>query len=80
MRKSAEAGRNFARLAKKHPHAVRRFAAYRAANALKFAPARNVLREIAASLAIDTVGLTPMPVRRAAFKLHRATHFAEHLA
>jgi len=80
MRKSAEAGRNFARLAKKHPSAVRRFAAYRAAAALKFAPMRNALRDFAAWLAIDTVGLTPMPVRRAAFKLYRAAHFAEHLA
>jgi glycosyltransferase involved in cell wall biosynthesis len=80
MRKSAEAGRNFARLAKKHPHAVRRFAAYRAAAAFKFAPARNALRRVAASLAIDNAGLAPMSVRRAAFKLYRASHFAEHLA
>ena len=80
MRKSAEAGRNFARLAKKHPHAVRRFAAYRAAVALKFAPARNALRRFAASLAVDRAGLAPMPIRRAAFKLYRASHFAEHLA
>jgi glycosyltransferase involved in cell wall biosynthesis len=80
MRKSAEAGRNFARLAKKHPRAVRRFAAYRAAVALKFAPARTALRRFAAALAIDNAGLAPMPVRRAAFKLYRASHFAEHLA
>lgn len=80
MRKSAEAGRNFARLAQKHPRAVRRFAAYRAASALKFAPARNALRRFTAWLAADNAGLAPMPVRRAAFKLHRATHFAEHLA
>jgi len=79
-RKSAEAGRNFARLAKKHPRAVRRFAAYRAAVVLKFAPARNALRSFAASVAIDNAGLAPMPVRRAAFKLYRASHFAEHLA
>jgi hypothetical protein len=80
MRKSAEAGRNFARLAQKHPRAVRRFAAYRAATALKFAPARNALRRFTAWLAADQAGLAPMPVRRAAFKLYRASHFAEHLA
>lgn len=80
MRKSAEAGRNFARLAAKHPQAVHRFAAYRAAVALKFAPAHNALRGVTAWLAADQAGLAPMPVRRAAFKLYRASHFAEHLA
>lgn len=80
MRKSAEAGPNFARLARKHPKAVRRFAAYRAAFALKFAPARTALREFAAWFVIDPIGLSPMPVRRAALKVYRASHFAEHLA
>jgi glycosyltransferase involved in cell wall biosynthesis len=80
MRKNAEAGPNFARLAQKHPDTVRRFAAYRAAIALKAAPARSALRRLAAFLAADDAGLTPMPVRRAAFKLHRATYFAENLA
>lgn len=80
MRKSAEAGANFARLARKHPKAVRRFAAYRTAIALKFAPARGALRRLAGWLAADDAGLAPMPVRRAAFKLYRASHFAEHLA
>jgi hypothetical protein len=78
MRKCAEAGPNFARLARKHPRDVRRFAAYRAATALKAAPARHALRMLFAGLA--RAELTPMPVRRAAFKLFRASHFAEHLA
>jgi glycosyltransferase involved in cell wall biosynthesis len=78
MRKSIEAGPNFARLAKKHPAAVRRFAAYRAARALKFAP--GALRTLAAWLVTDPAGLSPMPVRRAALKVYRASHFAEHLA
>jgi hypothetical protein len=78
MRKSAEAGRNFARLAEKHPQAVRRFAAYRAARALRFAPARSALRRFAARLAAES--RAPMPVRRAAFNLYRAAHLAEHLA
>lgn len=80
MRKSAEAGRNFARLARKHPKTVRRFAAYRLARALRRAPARNTLRRLSAWLASSDAVLTPMPVRRAAFKLYRASHFAEHLS
>jgi glycosyltransferase involved in cell wall biosynthesis len=77
LRKSAEAGPNFARLAAKHPKAVRRFAAYRAARAVR--PVRG-LRGAFAWFARDPWRATPMPLRRAAFKLHRASHFAEHLA
>jgi len=80
MRKSAEAGRNFARLAREHPRQVRRFAAYRAAVTLRFAPVRQTLRRIAAWLAADEAGIAPMPLRRTALKLYRATHFAENLA
>lgn len=80
MRKSAEAGPNFARLARKHRRQVRRFAAYRAALALKFAPARAAIRRIAAWFAADPAGLAPMPIRRRAFKLYRVTYYAEHLA
>ncbi len=77
LRKSEEAGPNFARLARKHPNAVRRFAAYRAAKTLKLAPA---LRGVFAHLARDPAQVTPMPVRRTALKLYRASCFAEHLA
>jgi glycosyltransferase involved in cell wall biosynthesis len=79
MRKSEEAGPNFARLASKHPRAVRRFAAHRAARVLKRAPARAHLRKLCAWIARDPRGVAPMALRRAAFKLHRAAHFAEHL-
>ncbi|MBN8607500.1 MAG: glycosyltransferase [Caulobacterales bacterium] len=78
MRKSAEAGPNFARLARKHPTAVSRFAAHRAARLLRHAPARTQLRSAFAWLA--GAPSAPMPLRRAAFKLYRASHFAEHLA
>jgi glycosyltransferase involved in cell wall biosynthesis len=78
LRKSAEAGPNFARLAYKHPSAVRRFAAYRAARALKRAPLKPQLRGALAFIA--RAEKAPMPLRRAAFKLHRAAHFAEHIA
>lgn len=80
MRKSAEAGPNFARLAAKHPIAVSRFAAYRAALVLQLAPARRQMRGACAWLARDPLGATPMPLRRAALKMYRAAHFAEHLA
>lgn len=80
MRKSVEGGANFARLAAKHPQPVTRFAAHRAARVLKHAPLRTHLRTVFAWLARDPWSATPMPVRRAAFKLYRASHFAEHLA
>ncbi len=80
MKKSAEAGPNFARLAGKHPDAVRTFAAHRIARALTFVPVRRQLRALCGWIARDPRGAAPMPVRRIAFKLHRAAHFAEHLA
>lgn len=80
MRKCAQAGPNFARLAAKHPRQVRRFAAHRAARALKLAPARRALRGIFAWIARDPMAIAPMRLRSAAFKLYRASHYAEHLA
>lgn len=80
MRKSAQAGANFARLAAKHPRQVRRFAAHRIARVLKLAPARRILRDVLAWLARDPMALAPMRVRSTAFKLYRASHYAEHLA
>jgi glycosyltransferase involved in cell wall biosynthesis len=80
LRKSAEAGPNFARLAAKHPHAVARFPSFRIAQALKHAPALKSLRAVFAWLARDPMLAAPMSLRCAAFKLYRATHYAEHLA
>lgn len=80
MRKSAEAGPNFARLAAKHPESVARFAAHRTARVLKATPMRAQLRKLFAWFARDPLSATPMALRRAAFKLYRASHFAEHLA
>lgn len=79
MRKSAEAGPNFGRLARKHPLHVKRFAAHRVAQALRAMPARQVQRRIYSWVARDPRGLTPMRLRCAAFKLLRASHYAEHL-
>ena len=79
MRKSAEAGPNFGRLARKHPAHVKRFAAHRIASAMRVSPARKTQREIYGWLARDPRGLAPMRVRCAAFKLLRASHYAEYL-
>ncbi|MEZ5970999.1 MAG: glycosyltransferase family A protein [Hyphomonadaceae bacterium] len=80
MRKSAEAGPNFGRLARKHPLQVKRFAAHRIARALRAVPARSVQQRVYGWLARDPRGIAPMRIRCAAFKLLRATHYAEHLA
>lgn len=80
MRKSAEAGPNFGRLARKHPLQVKRFAAHRVASALRAMPARQAQRRVYSWIARDPRGLAPMRVRCAAFKLLRASHYAEHLA
>lgn len=77
MRKCAEAGPNFGRLARKHPSDMSRFAAHRAALALKFAPARTWLRNAFAWMA--RAAAAPMPLRCAALELYRASHYAEHL-
>lgn len=80
VRKSAEAGPNFGRLARKHPLQVKRFAAHRVARALRAMPARNTQRRLYSWVARDPRGLAPMRLRCAAFKLLRASYYAEHLA
>lgn len=79
MRKSAEAGPNFARLARKHPKHVKRFAAHRIARALRLTPARTTQRRIYSWLARDPSRTAPMRLRTTALKLLRASHYAEHL-
>ena len=80
LRKSTEAGPNFARLAAKHPRAVRTFAAHRAAQLIKRAPLRKKMAQACAWIAKDELGAAPMPIRRAALKFFRAAQYAEHLA
>lgn len=77
MRKSAEAGPNFARLARKHPGAMRRFVSHRLARALKFVPLRSAWRALCAWLARESEA--PLPLRRVALKVYRASYYAEHL-
>lgn len=80
LRKSRQAGPNFARLAHKHPETVRRFAAHRVARLLRRLPHLSGLRDLFAWIARDPLGATPMRLRCAALKLYRASHYAEHLA
>jgi glycosyltransferase involved in cell wall biosynthesis len=79
MRKSAEAGPNFARLARKHPQQVSRFAAHRIARVLRATPGRRWQRRFYAWIARDPLGAAPMRLRCTALKLLRASHYAEHL-
>jgi len=80
LRKSVQAGPNFARLARKHPREVQRFAAHRVARALRVTPGRQTQRRIYSWLARDPLGAAPMRVRTTALKLLRASHYAEHLS
>lgn len=77
LRKSAQAGPNFARLVAKHPRATSRFVAYKVARLLRWAPARTSIRTACAAVA--KLGCAPPTLRRAALKLFRAMHYAEHL-
>lgn len=78
LRKSAQAGSNFARLAHLHPATVSRFAAYRVAAMLQRLPLRRSFRRASADIA--RMSHLPAAVRRIALKLFRASHYAEHLA
>ena len=80
LRKSLEAGANFARLARKHPSQVSRFAAHRVARALRLTPARRAQQRLYSWLARDPLGAAPMRVRCTALKLLRASYYAEHLS
>lgn len=77
MRKSAEAGPNFARLARKHPEAMRRFVSHRIARALKRVPLRKAWRALCAFIAREDEA--PLPLRRVALKVYRASYYAEYL-
>ncbi len=79
LRKSREAGPNYARLIAKHPAPTARFASRRIASWLRLLPAQEKLRVMWSWLARDPFGSTPMLVRRTALKLYRTSIYAEHL-
>ncbi len=79
LRKFGEAGPNYARLARKHPQAVRRFRSHRAARLFRRAPALAQFKKMFAWLARDPLGVTPLRARCMALKLYRTAIYAEHL-
>ena len=77
LRKSAEAGPNYGRMARKHPEATARFPSHRVARLLKLVPVRRALRAACACLAREASA--PLALRSFALKTFRAAHYAEHL-
>ena len=77
LRKSAEAGPNYGRIARKHPDAVARLPSHRAARALKVFPARSLLKRACSWLA--RAKSAPLHLRVFALKLFRVSCYAEHL-
>jgi hypothetical protein len=76
LAKYAGSALNFARLCARHPAAMRQAPIYRAARAMKALPAQHRLRPL---LKAAACGPLPLPARRLALKLYRASHAAEHL-
>lgn len=78
LRKAAEAGPNLARLIARHPEASGIRAA-RAARLIRLAPMHKALRPMFTAIVCDRSGAWPMPARKLAYKLFRASHAAEAL-
>lgn len=79
LRKFREGGKNYARLALKHPRAITRFRSFHAARAMKRAAKTPLFRRACAWLARDPMGIAPMPARALALKLYRTAIYAAHL-
>jgi glycosyltransferase involved in cell wall biosynthesis len=77
IRKSREGGPNYARLAARHPEAVKAFASYRAAAALRRTPGHALARPLLTG--IITATAAPLAARGVALKLLRASYLAEAL-
>ena len=77
MQKFGKSGANFARLADRHPEAVRQMPLWRHARRLKRLPGRKYLTALAASVARNTH--LPLAQRVFALKLYRALNYAEHI-
>ena len=78
MRKYRRSGPNFARLARRHPHAAKRMSLYRAARALKWLGPFNWPLAFAAG-GLARLPVAPMPMRLLGLKLYRAAHCARAL-
>ncbi|WP_370371721.1 glycosyltransferase family 2 protein [Henriciella pelagia] len=78
MAKFGGSGANFARLAERHPEAVRSMRLFRMANRLRRLPGRSLLRQVTRHVAAET--RLPMKLRLTALKTYRALEYAEHLS
>jgi glycosyltransferase involved in cell wall biosynthesis len=78
LRKYKEAGANLRRLLDRHPEGIQ-MAGAKLAKVMMRVPGHNHLRPICSWLALDEIGIVPMPIRRLATKFWRASHAAEAL-
>ena len=78
LRKFGESGANFARLAERHPEAVRRMRLWTMAKACSRLPLRGLWTPLSRSVA--RTSWMPMRLRLAALKFYRALRYGEHLA
>ena len=78
LRKFGESGANFARLAERHPEAVRRMRLWTMAKACSRLPLRGLLTPL--SRRVARTSWMPMRLRLAALKFYRALRYGEHLA
>jgi GT2 family glycosyltransferase len=76
LRKYKEAGPNLRRLVDRHPEGFQ-MAGAKLAKILTKVPAQTLSQPIFYWLALDQFGIVPMPIRRLATKLWRASHAAE---
>lgn len=79
LRKYKEAGPNLRRLLDSHPEGLQ-MAGARVAKMLTKVPFHALMRPLCSWLALDPLGIIPMPARQLATKLWRASHAAEALA
>lgn len=78
--KYVRSGHNFVRLINEHPETLRSSQLYRAARLARRAPLKRELGAAAKWLALDPLGVIPLPLRGRALKVLRAVSYAEALA
>ncbi|MEM5518198.1 glycosyltransferase family 2 protein [Henriciella sp. AS95] len=78
IEKFGGSGANFARLAERHPDAMKSMKLFKMARLMRFLPARPMWRGLTKFTARQSV--LPMSMRLAALKTYRALEYAEHLS
>ena len=77
LTKFGGSGANFARLAERHPEAVKTMTLHRMASTFSKLPARSAMRSLTRSMARTST--LPVGIRLYALKTYRALEYAEHL-